>query len=258
MSGRRPQGFASRITAFTNNVRRHISSRDRAELAVLGAALALIALALVSFVLVGLVLDGETQGFDERILHSLRKADDPAQPVGPRWLKFAALDVTALGSATVLGLVVFAVIGYLLLQGLPRMALFVLIASMGGSILNSYLKTLFGRARPDVVPHLREVMSLSFPSGHAMTSAAVYLTLGALLMRVSSRRVTRWYCMGVAAMATILVGLSRVYLGVHYPTDVLAGWMIGLSWALLCWIVERLLERRAVLARAGQQESHTS
>jgi undecaprenyl-diphosphatase len=101
-------------------------------------------------------------------------------------------------------------------------------------------------------------MSLSFPSGHAMTSAAVYLTLGALLMRVSSRRVTRWYCMGVAAMATILVGLSRVYLGVHYPTDVLAGWMIGLSWALLCWIVERLLERRAVLARAGQQESHMS
>ena len=256
--GRSPQGFASRITAFTDYVRRHISSRDRAELAVLGAALALIALALVSFVLVGLVLDGETQGFDERILHSLRKADDPAQPVGPRWLEYAALDVTALGSATVLGLVVFAVIGYLLLQGLPRMALFVLIASMGGSILNGYLKTLFGRARPDVVPHLREVMSLSFPSGHAMTSAAVYLTLGALLMRVSSRRVTRWYCMGVAAMATILVGLSRVYLGVHYPTDVLAGWMIGLSWALLCWIVERLLERRAVLARAGQQESHTS
>jgi undecaprenyl-diphosphatase len=258
MSPRRSHGIASRVAAFTDDVRRHISSRDRAELAVLGAALALIALTLVSFVLVGFVLDGETQGFDERILRSLRKADDPAQPIGPRWLQYAALDVTALGSATVLGLAVFAVIGYLLLQGLPRMALFVLIASMGGSILNGYLKTLFGRARPDVVPHLREVMSLSFPSGHAMTSAAVYLTLGALLMRVSSRRVTRWYCMGVAAMATILVGLSRVYLGVHYPTDVLAGWTIGLSWALFCWIIERLLERRAVLARAGQQESHTS
>ena len=258
MSPRRSHGIASRVAAFTDDVRRHISSRDQAELAVMGAALALIVLALVSFVLVGLVLDGETQGFDERILRALRKADDAAQPIGPRWLKYAALDVTALGSATVLGLAVFAVIGYLLLQGLPRMALFVLIASMGGSILNGYLKTLFGRARPDVVPHLREVMSLSFPSGHAMTSAAVYLTLGVLLMRVSSRRVTRWYCMGVAALATILVGLSRVYLGVHYPTDVLAGWMIGLSWALLCWIVERLLERRAVLARAGQQESHTS
>ena len=258
MSGRRPQGIASYLGAFTSDAWRHISTRDRAELAVLGAALALIALTLISFVLIGLVLDGETQGFDERILRSLRRADDPGQPIGPRWLEFAALDVTALGSATVLGLAVAAVIGYLILQGLGRMALFVFIASMGGSLLNGYLKAAFGRPRPDIVPHLREVMSLSFPSGHAMTSAAVYLTLGALLMRVSSRRVTRWYCMGVAALATFLVGASRVYLGVHYPTDVLAGWMMGLSWALLCWIIERVLERRAVFARAGQQEPKTS
>jgi undecaprenyl-diphosphatase len=258
MGARRPQGIASRLTSFIEDVRGHISRRDSAELAVLGAALGLIALTFVIFILVGIVLDGETQAFDERILRSLRKADDPTQPLGPRWLEFAALDVTALGSATVLGLTVAAVIGYLLLQGLPRMALFVFIASMGGSILNTFLKTLFARPRPAVVPHLREVMSLSFPSGHAMTSAAVYLTLGVLLMRVSSRRVTRWYCMGVAALATVLVGASRVYLGVHYPTDVLAGWMIGLSWALLCWIVERTLERRAVLARAGHQEPHNS
>ena len=117
-------------------------------MAVLGAALALIALTLISFVLVGLVLDGETQGFDERILRSLRRADDPGQPIGPRWLQFAALDVTALGSATVLGLAVAAVIGYLILQGLGRMALFVFVASMGGSLLNGYLKSAFGRPRP--------------------------------------------------------------------------------------------------------------
>ena len=243
---------------FIDDVRRRVSGRDRTELAVLGAGLALVALAFVILVLIGLVLDGETQAFDERILRALRKPDDPARPIGPLWLESAALDVTALGSATVLGLTVAAVIGYLLLQGLPRMALFVLIASIGGSILNGLLKSVFGRARPDVVPHLRDVMSLSFPSGHAMTSAAVYLTLGALLMRVSKRRATRWYCMTVAALATILVGLSRVYLGVHYPTDVLAGWMIGLSWALFCWMVERVLERRAVLARAGRQEPPTS
>jgi undecaprenyl-diphosphatase len=234
------------------------SRRDRSELVVLIAALALVAVTLAVFALAGEVMEGDTQAFDERVLRSLRKADDPAEPLGPRWLESAALDVTALGSATVLGLTVFAVIGYLLLQGLPRMAVFVLAASTGGWLLNSFLKTLFSRPRPDVVPHLREVMSLSFPSGHAMTSAAVYLTLGALLMRISSRRVTRWYCMGVAATATFLVGLTRVYLGVHYPTDVLAGWMIGLSWALLCWIVERLLERRAVLARAGHKESTAS
>jgi undecaprenyl-diphosphatase len=259
MSSRRDSsGIIARVTGVVADARRHISSRDRSELVVLIAALAFVALTLTVFALAGEVMEGDTQAFDERVLRSLRKAGNPAEPIGPAWLQSAALDVTALGSATVLGLTMLAVIGYLLLQGLPRMALFVFIASMGGSLLNSLLKTMFARPRPDVVPHLRDVMSLSFPSGHAMTSAAVYLTLGALLMRISSRRATRWYCMGVAALATFLVGLSRIYLGVHYPTDVLAGWIIGLSWALLCWIVERVLERRAVLARAGQQESKAS
>jgi undecaprenyl-diphosphatase len=92
-------------------------------------------------------------------------------------------------------------------------------------------------------------MSLSFPSGHAMTSAAVYLTLGAMLMRISERRLTKIYCMTIAMLATLLIGATRVYLGVHYPTDVLAGWMIGMSWALMCWLVERRIERQAGLKR---------
>jgi undecaprenyl-diphosphatase len=96
-------------------------------------------------------------------------------------------------------------------------------------------------------------MSLSFPSGHALTSAAVFLTLGALLMRVAQRRLVRFYCMAVAIMATLLVGATRVYLGVHYPTDVLAGWLIGGSWALFCWLLERSLERTAGLKRERQQ-----
>jgi len=136
-----------------------------------------------------------------------------------------------------------------LLQGMARTALFVLAASAGGWALNALLKELFQRARPEVVPHLRDVMSLSFPSGHAMISASVYLTLGALLMRVAERRATKIYCMAMAMLVTVLVGSSRVYLGVHYPTDVLAGWLVGLSWALLCWMVERVLERRTGLTR---------
>jgi undecaprenyl-diphosphatase len=144
---------------------------------------------------------------------------------------------------------VVTVAGFLLLQGLWRRASFVAAASFGGWFLNGALKQLFQRPRPDIVPHLREVMTMSFPSGHALQSAVVYLTLGALSMHIAQRRLTKLYCMTVGATATVLVGASRVYLGVHYPTDVLAGWLIGLSWALLCWMVERSLERRAGLKR---------
>ncbi len=219
-------------------------ARDRTELAFLLGGLLLVVLLLGFAVVANLVLVGETQGFDDRVLRALRRADDPAIPIGPLWLRLAALDITALGSATVLGLVVVSIAGFMVLQGLRRTALFVCVASTGGSLLNWWLKEIFQRARPDVVPHLREVMSLSFPSGHAMTSACVYLTLGALLMRVVPRHTTKMYCMAVAILLAVLVGLSRVYLGVHYPTDVLAGWLVGFSWALFCWLVERAIERR--------------
>jgi undecaprenyl-diphosphatase len=149
----------------------------------------------------------------------------------------------------VLGLVMLSIVGFLFLQGTYRTALFVLVAATGGNVVNSLLKELFGRPRPEIVPHLRDVFSLSFPSGHAFTSAAVYLTIGALLMRITERRATKIYCMAMAMFVTVLVGSTRVYLGVHYPTDVLAGWIAGMSWALLCWIIERALERRTRLAR---------
>lgn len=234
---------------------RWLSPRDRTELGILVGALILIGLVMSFTALAGEVLEGDTQELDERMLAGLRSDADPSVPVGPAWLHGAALDITALGSATVLGLTVFAICGFLALQGLHRYAVFVFVASVGGWILNDLLKLAFARPRPDIVPHLREVMTMSFPSGHALTSAVVYLTLGALLMRVASRPLTRLYCIGTAMLVTALVGASRVYLGVHYPSDVLAGWLIGLSWALLCWLVERWLDHRAGLraerARAG-------
>ncbi len=230
-----------------------LRTRDRTELALLVGGLAALLLLLVFARLADVVVEGHTKAFDERVLLALRDPGDLSKPIGPRWLAGAALDVTALGSGTVLGLTVVAIAGYLLLQRMSRMALFVLVASFGGWLLNFALKELFRRPRPDVVPHLRDVLTLSFPSGHAMTSAVVYLTLGALLMRISERRVTKIYCMAVAMLATLLIGASRVYLGVHYPTDVIAGWLVGLSWALLCWIVERLIDRRAGLKRERVQ-----
>jgi undecaprenyl-diphosphatase len=230
-----------------------LPSTDRIELRFLVGGLLLVLL-LLGFVLVaGLVIAGETQHFDERILLATRRADDPGMAIGPAWLRGAALDITALGSGWVLGLVVLATSGFLFLQGMRRTALFVFVASAGGWLLNNALKQVFQRPRPDVVPHLREVLTLSFPSGHAMTSAAVYLTLGALLMRIGEGRATKVYCMAVAMFVTILVGVSRVYLGVHYPTDVLAGWLSGLSWALFCWLIERALERGTGMRREQQK-----
>lgn len=211
------------------------------------AAIGLVATTVVFFMLVGNVMEGDTQHFDERILKALRRSDDAGQPIGPPWLKIIAEDITALGSATVLGLAVLAVVGFLVLQGLYKNAAFVFLASVGGWFLNDLLKSMFARPRPSIVPHLREVWSLSFPSGHALTSAVVYLTLGVLLMRVAERPLVKWYCIAIAMAATLLVGVSRVFLGVHYPTDVMGGWLIGLCWALVFWLVERALERRAGL-----------
>jgi undecaprenyl-diphosphatase len=226
-----------------------VRPRDRNELALLVGAIAFLLLVVCIGKLASEVFEGETQRFDKDILVALRDPSDPSRPIGPRWLLSGALDITALGSATVLGLTVLAVGGFLFLQGMWRTALFVTAASVGGWFINSALKQLFQRPRPDVVPHLREVMTMSFPSGHALQSAVVYLTLGALSMRIAERPLTKFYCMAVAMLATALVGASRVYLGVHYPTDVIAGWLIGLTWALLCWLIERSLERRAGLKR---------
>jgi undecaprenyl-diphosphatase len=229
--------------------------RDREELRILLGALALLAMVWVFVSLAGEVREGDTRGFDEWVLGTLRQDADPSQLKGPRWVAWGAQDITALGSPTVLGLTVLAVTGYLLLHGLYRNGLFVFTASVGGWVLNWTLKEVFARARPEVVPHLREVVSSSFPSGHALTSAAVYLTLGALLMRIAEGRLAKYYCIATAMFVTFLVGVSRVFLGVHYPTDVLAGWLIGMSWALLCWVVERTLERRAGLRREQLEQA---
>jgi undecaprenyl-diphosphatase len=246
------------ITTIWQRILSHVARRERTELGVLLVTLAILVLALGFVYVADNVTSGDSLDFDQRVIRSLRKADDPGTPVGPSWLRIGALDLTALGGAAVLCLVVLAVTGYLLINGLYRTAAFVFVASSGGWFLNWALKHTFDRARPDIVPHLHEVNSSSFPSGHAMTSAAVYLTLGTLLMRLAKGRLAKFYCIAVAMMATLLVGSTRVFLGVHYPTDVLAGWLLGLSWALLCWLVERALERRAGLKREQQHYQQQS
>jgi undecaprenyl-diphosphatase len=226
---------------------------ERKEITWLLVGLAACVLLFGFMALAGEVSDGDTTAFDTRILRALRSADDPSRPIGPAWVEYAMLDLTALGGPTVLGLVVAGVLGFLLLQGRYHTALVVLVASVGGELANTLLKTMFMRPRPDVVPHLREVLSPSFPSGHAMQSAIIYLTLGAMMMRIAERRLTKVYCLGVAVLLTLLVGISRVFLGVHYPSDVIGGWIVGFVWASLCWLVE---QRSEALTGVKEEREH--
>lgn len=183
------------------------------------------------------VSDGETRRFDERVLRAMRLEEDPATPIGPAWLHVAARDVTALGGIAVLVLVVGGVVGYLALIRRRKALLVLVVAVAGGLLLNLALKGLFARPRPDVVPALTHVGSSSFPSGHSMMSAIIYLTLGTLADHFEPKRRLRSYYVLLALATTFLVGLSRVYLGVHYPSDVIAGWAAGLAYAGAWWLI---------------------
>ena len=195
--------------------------------------------------------DSSARAFDTEILLAFREAGQTDNPIGPLWFEEAMRDITGLGSTIVLVMVTAVTIFYLLLIGRWRTALMVLIAVGGGQILSSLLKLGIDRPRPDLVSHLAEVQTLSFPSGHAMMSAVTYLTLGSMLAGIVPGRATKIYVLGVAVLVTLMVGVSRVYLGVHWPSDVLAGWCAGFAWAMLCWLVARRFFRRTGDAAAG-------
>lgn len=187
------------------------------------------------------VMEGGTQGLDRKLLLAMRRPGDLA-PLGPPIVQEAARDITALGSIVVLGLITFITCSFLALDGKARMALFLLGSVVTGLIAGTVLKDLFHRPRPDLVPHAAYVATASFPSGHSMMSALTYLTLGALLARSHERRRVKAFFLLLAGFLTFVVGLSRVYLGVHWPSDVVAGWTAGAVWALLSWLVVRRLQ----------------
>jgi undecaprenyl-diphosphatase len=206
------------------------------------------------FILANEVEGGETRQFDERVIRAFRTVEDPGQPVGPIWLEGAVRDVTSLGSPIVLALVMLAVAGFVVLRRQYHAFWFLLGAGVGAGALGWLLKRWFARPRPELVPHLVRVDSGSFPSGHSLLSAAIYLTLGALLARLVKPMRFKIYIICVALVFSMLVGVSRVYLGVHYPTDVLGGWTVGLLWAIGCWLVARFLQRRGAVERAPEAE----
>jgi len=210
----------------------------------------LIAIALIATLLWGFgklannVTDGDANAFDRRVLLAFRDPHDPADPIGPEWVEEMARDFTALGGVGVLTFLTLALAGLFAFQR-KRRTVVVLAASIGGGLLiSTLLKHAFGRDRPDLVPHGSMVYTSSFPSGHSTMAAVTYLTMGALLMRTDKRPLVRLYLLALALFLTVAVGVSRVYLGVHWPTDVLAGWAIGAAWAILCWLTTRRLQRK--------------
>jgi undecaprenyl-diphosphatase len=182
------------------------------------------------------MLEGDTDTWDRKILLAMRAAEDADDPIGPVWFEEMVRDVTAFGGyAAMLGLTAL-VAGFLWLDGRRSMALLIALAVASGVGLSTLLKHGFERPRPDLVPHMMPVSTPSFPSGHSMVSAVAYLTLGAMLARTQARKRLKVYVLASAFLLTAAIGTSRVYLGVHWPSDVLAGWAAGACWALACWL----------------------
>jgi undecaprenyl-diphosphatase len=186
---------------------------------------------------------GKVSSFDERLVLALRTPGNTADPIGPRWFEEMMRDFTALGGTAVLVSLTAAALVYLLLIKKRGTALMALVAIGGGIVASLLLKDFFDRPRPDLVPHGSFVYTKSFPSGHSMLSTVTYLTLGAVLARVQPSRLLKIYLIALALGISAIVGASRVYLGVHWPSDVLAGWAAGSVWALGVWATTHLLQR---------------
>ncbi|TWU51279.1 phosphatase PAP2 family protein [Rubripirellula reticaptiva] len=185
------------------------------------------------------VIEGSTDSFDRWAVRSLRDANDLANPIGPTWLEEAGRDLTALGGIAVMLIAIASTAGFLAINRAYRTMAVLLVSTLSGIGASLLMKSLFARPRPDFVPHLSHVYTSSFPSGHSMMAAVVYLTLAVLISPILRHFWLRFYVIAVAVGLTVLVGISRVYMGVHYPTDVLAGWSAGLVWAITCWLIAK-------------------
>jgi undecaprenyl-diphosphatase len=246
-----PGSSADRLlkAVWPRQLAEHVSRLERLTVALV----LMVAAGILGFVLLAdVIADGGARRFDEWLLLALRSPGDLADPIGPKWFEEMMRDITALGGTAVLTLGVLAVTGFLALTRKTHAAVTVLVSVVSGMVLSQAIKWAYARPRPELVPHGMETYSASFPSGHSMMAAVVYLTLGALLARHQAQPRMKVYVLVVAVFLTVLVGLSRIYLGVHWPTDVLAGWCLGAAWAILCWFGMLWLQRRGTVERPSE------
>jgi undecaprenyl-diphosphatase len=214
-----------------------VSHLRRTELRVLLVVLAVFGLIWLFLGLTGEVREGETGAFDRTVLLAFRRPDALGTPIGPRWLMETARDITALGGFTVLTLVVGVAFALLLMHRRRLQALIFALAVAVGQCLAWLIKLIVARPRPDLVPHLDLAYSSSFPSGHSAMSPIVYMTLAAIVAAGDPVRAVKALLLGGAVLLALAIGVSRVYLGVHWPTDVLAGWTLGAATALCATLV---------------------
>lgn len=200
----------------------------------------IVVLGFLLFIILANLIDRSTiRDIDVYFLKMFRQSNDLSKPTGPEWMLETMRDITALGSGTVIAISIIFFAGYLILVKRYHTLSYILFAILGGTAIGLGLKEFVGRVRPDIVPHLTAANSMSFPSGHSMMSVVIYLSLAVLLARIQQNNKVKFYIITSALVICFLIGVSRIYLGVHYPTDVLAGWSLGLAWAILVRIFVR-------------------
>lgn len=204
-----------------------LGAQLRAHWPALLAAAASIALGTAFLGLGSEINEGETRAVDLAVLHAMQGF----RAGSPRWVEVMR-DLSGLGSTVVLSLFTVATVAYLALFSSTARATLVAVAVGSGALSVVALKSLFGRVRPHVELAAFPVSGLSFPSGHSSMSAVVFLTLGVLVAGTRRRRAEQVFVIVTAAVLAVLVGISRVVLGVHYATDVLGGWAFGAAWAI--------------------------
>jgi undecaprenyl-diphosphatase len=228
----------------------------RTEIAAV-AALLVAALGVLIFVEVADDMrEADGQAFDQAVLAAVRPyADDPGRPWGPWWLHEAAGDLTSLGGISVLTLFALIALGFLFIMRKRLSALLLVVGLAGGVALSEGLKALFERERPPAAYQAVETLNASFPSGHALLSTVFYLTLGVMLTRAFPRRGLKAYVLGCAVVIALLIGLTRIYLGAHWASDVFAGWSVGAAWSMVLWLVAYAAERRQRVNDARLQDA---
>lgn len=190
------------------------------------------------------ILEGEGRAIDTKILLLTRDANDHSNPLGPHWVEEIMRDITSMGGIAMLTFVTLASALYLFLINKKGLMIYLLATVSTGAVFSNLLKIGFDRPRPDLVPHEVVTYTASFPSGHSLISAVVYLTLGSLLAEIQPRIQLKIYILSLAVFITLLVGISRIYLGVHWPSDVLAGWLGGAAWAFMFWIIAHYTKKK--------------